>query len=628
VASYYEGLRVIDVSNPSDPAEVSSLDLGRGTDVAAKGNYALMTVFEGLRVVDAPIPEFPRHVASFPTSNRAERITLDGDRAFIADRGGVLVLDVSRPEIPLPEGFIPTNGSARHVSVDGDRVFVADFQEGLRVIDASDLSNPLELGYFDTVSDCEALTVSGGYAFVGDAVVGLRVIDLTNPLRPVELGSIAMPDEVMEIAVAGERAFVADWGGGLRIIDVSDPRTPIERAVYEDPAGIIGVTVAGDYAYAAACSSGVRILDISVPDNPVPVGHFDTSGCALSLALRDSLLYVGLNSMLKIVDVSDPSAPAGLGSTSITGSPRKIDVRGDHVYLANFTEGLEIVNVADPGSPFTVGSYRPLGRPRFWDIAERDGYVYVADGGGLRVIYVADVTNPVEVGFYGVNWLSVGVDVDDDYVYMVEGTWGDPVDGGLYVLAFDPPPVPVFINSFVARDEGASIKLTWDVVADEIVAGFRIYRSEGGGVPVALPESGVMLSAKTRTFDDRNVRAGLWYHYALNVVLADGSETRSQTVEVRTGASTLTLHQNHPNPFNPETVIAFALSERSHVTLTIYDAQGKLVNILVNGVEAPGLREVSWGGFDRRGNPVSSGVYFYRLHAGSERLTKKMVLLR
>jgi hypothetical protein len=91
---------------------------------------------------------------------------------------------------------------------------------------------------------------------------------------------------------------------------------------------------------------------------------------------------------------------------------------------------------------------------------------------------------------------------------------------------------------------------------------------------------------------------------------------------------TLALNQNHPNPFNPSTTISFHLPEESHVTLSVFNAEGRRIRTLVDGVLRGGYRQSMWDGADSRGNPVASGVYFYSLKAGGKILTKKMVLVR
>jgi predicted GH43/DUF377 family glycosyl hydrolase len=83
------------------------------------------------------------------------------------------------------------------------------------------------------------------------------------------------------------------------------------------------------------------------------------------------------------------------------------------------------------------------------------------------------------------------------------------------------------------------------------------------------------------------------------------------------------LEQNYPNPFNPTTGIRFQMPGVSNVKLTVYDLMGREVAVLVDEKKAPGSYEVS---FD--GSRLSSGVYFYRLVAGSFVSTKKMLVLK
>ncbi|MGB8330845.1 MAG: FlgD immunoglobulin-like domain containing protein, partial [Polyangiales bacterium] len=88
------------------------------------------------------------------------------------------------------------------------------------------------------------------------------------------------------------------------------------------------------------------------------------------------------------------------------------------------------------------------------------------------------------------------------------------------------------------------------------------------------------------------------------------------------------LAQNVPNPFNPTTTIAYSLASDSDVALAIFDVRGARVKTLASGRETTGIHRVPWDGTDDRGVRVSSGVYFYRLIAGTFKSTKKMVLLR
>ncbi len=88
------------------------------------------------------------------------------------------------------------------------------------------------------------------------------------------------------------------------------------------------------------------------------------------------------------------------------------------------------------------------------------------------------------------------------------------------------------------------------------------------------------------------------------------------------------LGVNYPNPFNPQTVIPFYLHQSTMVTLDIYDLMGRRVCELVSDRLLAGQHEFTWNGTDKTGKTVASGVYFYRLNAGQQQFTRKMVLVR
>lgn len=87
------------------------------------------------------------------------------------------------------------------------------------------------------------------------------------------------------------------------------------------------------------------------------------------------------------------------------------------------------------------------------------------------------------------------------------------------------------------------------------------------------------------------------------------------------------LWQNHPNPFNPVTTIAYSLVRRTTVALDIYDARGRRIRTLVHAVQAEGEYRLRWDGRDELGMPVAPGLYFCRLRAGAATQIRKMMVL-
>jgi hypothetical protein len=93
-------------------------------------------------------------------------------------------------------------------------------------------------------------------------------------------------------------------------------------------------------------------------------------------------------------------------------------------------------------------------------------------------------------------------------------------------------------------------------------------------------------------------------------------EYRTRNIEFR-------LLQNKPNPFSTLTALSYELGAPARTTLKIYDITGKLVKILVDKRQDPGVYQIHWEGKD-----IGSGIYFYRLQSGDYSTTKKLILLK
>ncbi len=87
----------------------------------------------------------------------------------------------------------------------------------------------------------------------------------------------------------------------------------------------------------------------------------------------------------------------------------------------------------------------------------------------------------------------------------------------------------------------------------------------------------------------------------------------------------ISIKQNYPNPFNPETKFQYTLDRPGYISLKVYDILGKEIKTLYDGYQLPGVHVEKWFGQSRDNRVVSSGIYFYQLKHGENRITKKMV---
>ena len=186
--------------------------------------------------------------------------------------------------------------------------------------------------------------------------------------------------------------------------------------------------------------------------------------------------------------------------------------------------------------------------------------------------------------------------------------------------------IPVELTSFSAEQTANGILLKWTTASELNNSGFAIERlSSNLWEEIGFVNGfGTITSAKQYSFKDITPLSGNSY-YRLKQLDFDGSFTYSNEIEVNF-SNVLTdflLEQNYPNPFNPSTIISYQLSVNSNVSLKVYDALGNEIGALVDEYREAGRYEI-----DFNASELSSGIYFYKLQAGSFIETKKMMLIR
>ena len=187
-------------------------------------------------------------------------------------------------------------------------------------------------------------------------------------------------------------------------------------------------------------------------------------------------------------------------------------------------------------------------------------------------------------------------------------------------------PLPVELTAFTATGMISSVVLNWTTATETNNSGFEIEQKSSADWTTLgfVAGHGTSNASHRYSYVVSNVSPGR-SSYRLKQIDRDGNFKYSQTVEatVGTGPKDYGLSQNYPEPFNPSTTISYDLPTSSRVKLTIYDILGHNVATLVNEQKEAGSYSVQWNASN-----VASGVYFYRLEAGSFLQTKKLVLLK
>ncbi len=281
-------------------------------------------------------------------------------------------------------------------------------------------------------------------------------------------------------------------------------------------------------------------------------------------------------------------------------------------------------------------------------ISNDDAYV----GGWFTEVYRADGSVVMD-GQYFVKWkiaynawTSLTAYPPDSTVRALDFRDGKMVVGGVYSslggtsntysvcsITDADNPLPVELTTFSASIVHNKVQLSWTTATEVNNYGFEIEKSDNkiNWQNIGFVKgNGNSNAPKHYSFTDNEIGTGK-YFYRLKQIDIDGKYKYSRVVELDMGMpKKYDLSQNYPNPFNPTTTIKYSIpvspvgdENFRPVQLKIYDILGKEVTTLVNKNQAPGNYTVNFDASD-----LPSGIYFYRITAGSFTETKKMILLR
>jgi hypothetical protein len=160
--------------------------------------------------------------------------------------------------------------------------------------------------------------------------------------------------------------------------------------------------------------------------------------------------------------------------------------------------------------------------------------------------------------------------------------------------------------------------------ARDAITAFEAGDSYKAAMALSEPVSGNLISIPLDLENiDTDLKIELWVNGNRTSLIITQEELYNASLPQVT-----TLAGNYPNPFNPSTTISYQLAEESLVNLSIYNIKGQHITTLVSEIQHPGTHTLQWQGTDDKGKPSPSGIYLYRLSAGENIFSRKMILLK
>jgi hypothetical protein len=482
------GISIINISSSTNPVEVGYLDdntdgsrLTNASDIMVSGNYAYVTAYgdDGVDVLNISSSTNPVHV----TASADLTSTLDGPEKIYAANGKIYatgkisdsLVIFNVPTFTAPSARIGDlaatnftvyneayfnddvyiNGSLHTMDIYGDTVNGSNlfarnniYASGTVVsnnmwTEKMDAANPntasvTEVSNINLGAACHGGSVLVGnyyyYVCGGNAARVLIAVDVSNPESPqIVYWSNPLNSYTYSLKSKGKYLYAGDGNGDIIVVDISIPATPAVVNVID--AGGSTPTfhdLAGNYLYYADPGSGnLEIYDVSDPVTAgnTPVGSVSTQGASpRNVVVQGDYAYISnynnTDPTISVINISDPTNPAFVATTTVANYPTGIAIEGRYLYVThhNVTD-FEIIDVKDPTNPtvvktFNWGGYIDANYQQ--KIVVQGKYVYaLRQSNNAAIIDVSSSTNPVIVAtpYFGGNGIG-GLAVSGRYIYM------------------------------------------------------------------------------------------------------------------------------------------------------------------------------------------------------------------
>jgi uncharacterized repeat protein (TIGR02543 family) len=307
------------------------------------------------------------------------------------------VVDISDPAHPRKKSELYLSSSLVNVIVlRGNYAYCADGAEGLVIVDTSDPNHPTRVGTCSTMqSIARGVDISGDYAYVADYHYGLRVIDISVPSNPHEVAFLPLPDLTREVKIFENYAYVTNrvhlgraGTPALRIIDITQPTDPKIMCTYEFQYEVYipAIDSSSRYLYVPTAGGGLRVLDVSDKTAPFEVAHYEGALSPSKVIIKGNYAYLDDNTQYKVVilDISDVHNITEVSSYRFNKQlPFYGFEVGGNLWIVNaWYDSLRILDISNLNALVEVGSYDIVGLLNYADVA--NGHAYVANSTATR----------------------------------------------------------------------------------------------------------------------------------------------------------------------------------------------------------------------------------------------------
>ena len=654
--SGWPSLTIVNLSDLSAPSVVGATPGLSAYKFDLDGDYAFMAGSSGMLVVDISDLQNPSNVATLPSATEVEDVAVADGYAYLAEREvGIRIVDISDPTAPVAVGLVPRSDWTWKLDMHQGSLYVGGNGEFV----CYDIPAPGSLALRWTLpvdSSVRDMDLVAEMAYLGGVPVMMRAVRIAGPGSPVveneyPLGSY----NAVSIATRNDHAYLATyWDKFFALNNFLQPAvTPLDTSAV----GLGNIEAVDDLVFGRTWT-GLECYQVDAAGQMSLVGTYEYSSdyypgeLVIQETPTNRYMWADDDGYVRLFDITDPTAMFYVGVGMVGGNPSDLDLDGSYLAVLASPDLVRIYSVDDPLNPDLLGDWPGTITADFMEMQAFE--IHLAGG-----------------TIYQVNWLS-GEDFLSSTValpgtatsLLVSGESAlVSIDRSLVLIDISDVTAPFIVDEltfpgqimemdvregwgYAALDDGTSV-FSYDNYAGLMLVGacetgrYQNGISLGSGCAFVF-DGFTLLTIPLQTslpvncngndvFDMLEIANGGPGNADFNndgiLDICQPGITGVETGDVPVQGTV--LHDPYPNPFNPQTTIAFEIPEQRAVSLRVFDLSGRLVKELITTEEyTPGRHEVVWNGRDDAGRQVASGTYFYRLEAGSYSETKRMVLVK
>ncbi len=501
VATGGESIDIFDLTFSYVPKKIKTItNLENLAQLKIIGNKLIMTSYltssGKLRIFDISQPDNPQPIGSLNLEggqNSGFNLSVSGN--LIAIRNYLLkkvqLVNFQNPAVPVIAGEINNFERLGWIDLEDNLLYVGyeglDYVNKLDIYNVTNPSSPVKSGQYLPPQDYpipEKTVVKNKIIITGKSEAGLSVVDATNPAQPQAKSKIL--NEGSHILALKENIAVIDYSNNqkAKVLDISNPASPqVLAGIPELSTSIEDIEIHGNYAYFSGldcvASQGVQIADITSPSSPRLVAKITTAGGCGKVPrmalINNYLIFIEYSGILKIYNITNPSSPVFVGSTSLSGIALDVRAKDNFVY-ASTLNGLDVINITQPTNPTKIKTLPVI----LFQMKIDGNYLYgAATQGqwfGFRIIDIAIPDQAHEEGGYFATIMSEfkTLAVDGNFVYARSA-------GGMYVIDVTNKVNPTLVNElFVLSNQvNEMVAVNKYIYLPSNYGGLEIYKQYG-----------------------------------------------------------------------------------------------------------------------------------------------------